>query len=285
MIRRLLVLLEDELSVEAALSVATSVAYLSHADLVGLYCSPTSSVAHISLPTAVLQNLTGQPITTTPSDPEEILETQQTAAVERTKLEALFTQASTRTTLRARFLAVEGDKTEQVIDRARSADFLVLGNTPETFRKPGTKAVDLRAITRNVASPILVVPANAVGESRIVVGYDGSTASERALRAAAELAEITDLKTLYLLSVGSDVPKLTRIQERALEYLSSFEFETQPRIAQGNADAAILALSQEVDASIVALGAYGSPRVEEAFFGSTTESVLRDVQAAVLLAH
>ena len=52
---------------------------------------------------------------------------------------------------------------------------------------------------------------------------------------------------------------------------------------KGRAGDEILRYADHVDASVIALGAFGSNRLKEAIFGSTTDTVLKGANAAVLL--
>ena len=83
--------------------------------------------------------------------------------------------------------------------------------------------------------------------------------------------------------MGSTTDQARELQAPALEYLSRADFDVRGVVEVGKPAEAIVKLVDQVDASFVALGAFGSNRLKEFLFGSTTSYVVQHAQAAVLL--
>ena len=160
----------------------------------------------------------------------------------------------------------------------------MLGNSGEhegvKFKAQGVTA---EGLLRRTTRPVLVVPHDAMGESKIVIAYDGSLAADRALRAAAELAEVTDMSEAHLITVTDNTEEAHLIQAPAVDYLHAYDLEVIPVVLTGKPAEVIAKYAKDIDATILALGAFGSNRLKESIFGSTTVAMLKNADCAVLL--
>ena len=182
------------------------------------------------------------------------------------------------------FVSKMGIPAEVIIASARSVDFIVIGNSGQHEGIDQLHSgLTTNALLHNTTRPVLVVPEEPAGDSRIVIAYDGSAASERALRAAAEFAEVTQLTDVHLLTISNEENVYETLQKAALDYLSAYDLELTRTVSQGNAADVIAKYVEDVDASVLALGAFGHNKLSERIFGSTTSAVLQQTSAAVLL--
>ena len=285
MIRRILVAFDGSPSSEAALSIAGSLAGLTDAELIGLFVEDQSRFMHISLGAAVLQNAVGEPMIPMPLPPEDLIAAEEEVEEESKALYELFQDRCQTAKVRGRFLSLHGIPEEVISGRAKSVDFVVLGNCGRSSLQLGFQhsAVTVNGLLRATTRPVLVVPEEALGESRLVIAYDGSAASERALRAAAEFAEISEMEAVHLFTIAGSDEEALEIQSPALEYLTAYGLEVIANHEKGRVGDEILRYADQVDASVIALGAFGANRIREAIFGSTTDAVLKGARAAVLL--
>lgn len=285
MIRRILVAFDGSPSSEAALSIAGSLAGLTDAELIGLFVEDQSRFMHVSLSAAVLQNAVGEAVVPIPLPPEDLIAAEEEVEEESRALYELFQDRCQTAKVRGRFLSLHGVPEEVISERAKSVDFVVLGNCGRSSLQLGFQhsAVTVNGLLRTTTRPVLVVPEEALGESRLVIAYDGSLASERALRAGAEFAEISEMEAVHLFTIAGSEEEAAAIQAPALEYLTAYGLEVITGHDKGRAGDEILRYADHVDASVIALGAFGSNRLKEAIFGSTTDTVLKGANAAVLL--
>ncbi|MFN8392073.1 MAG: universal stress protein [Bdellovibrionota bacterium] len=264
MIKRILVAMDDSASASAALSIAGSLGGIVQAELVGVFVEDIDRVSALS--GAVLA------------------EEEQKIAAESQFFHKAFLERCESAQIEGRFLSVRGEPEQVLQERARAVDFIVLGNsglrTGAASKQTGDTA---KLILQSVARPVLVVAEDVTGESKMVVAYDGTLPSDRALRAAAEFAEISDIDALHLITVTSSPSDCEKLQAPALEYLSAYSVQVTPVCVTGEPGEAILTYIDQIDASVLVLGAFGSNKVNEKVFGSTTEAVLHQGQTAVLL--
>ncbi len=259
MIKRILVAIDGSESADAALSIAGSLAGITGAELIGLF---VEDIARVSAGA------------------------EAEAAVEKESLDIYraFQERCARANVEGRFLSLRGTPDEVIRERAKSVDFVVLGNSGKhsgTDDKPSGATV--QALLRSVARPVLAVPADVAGEPKVVLAYDGSLPSDRALCAAAEFCEISDMSSIHLITATKSVEECKSVQAPAIDYLSAYDLDITPACLTGKPDEAILAYVEQVDASVLVIAAFGANRLKDSVFGSTTDSILKSGKCAVLL--
>ena len=260
MIKRILVAIDTSSASESALSVAASLCGIMKAELIGLFVEDTSRF-----------------LSNDDSATEAEIES------ESMKLYGKFQQSCDKAQIEGRFLSIRGIPKDVIRERAKTVDFVIVGNMGDPNvgnKKPG---LTVQGLLATVARPVLVVPADVAGEPMMVVAYDGSLSSDRLLCAAVELAEISEMSSLHLVTVASTTEDCQAVQAPALDYLSAYPLHVTPVCLTGKPEEALLAYVEQVDASILAIAAFGPNRVKESVFGSTTGKVLLQNDVAVLL--
>ena len=148
----------------------------------------------------------------------------------------------------------------------------------------------------------------------VVIGYEGSPASEGALRDAAELLSVNRALVVSVWEAGGTYEGLevapdtgmpiAPIDHRTMRDVDSALYERARRTAAGGArlaaalglDAESLAvaddvtvaetlvrIAQERDAQAIVVGSHRRPRFEEALLGSTSRGVIRRATCPVLI--
>ena len=262
MIKRILVAIDGSESANSALSIAGSLAGIIGAELTGLFVEDT-------------RRFTGG---------AEDAETEKNVEAESVALYQAFQDRCANAQVDGRFLSLRGKPDEVIAERTKTVDFVVMGNQAEHTEVEGKyPGQTFEALIASLSRPVLIVPADVAGEPKIVVAYDGTLPSDRALRAAAEFAEISEMTEVHLLTATKEIDECRRIQAPALEYLSSYDLQVTPVCVTGEPEAAILTYVEQVDASVVVLAAFGPNRMKQSVFGTTTQAVIKSAQAAVLL--
>lgn len=284
MIRSILVPVDGSPASQSALSVAASIAGLTHAKLFGVFVEDERRFLHTDLAATLAASTGVQPIVATPISPKEMLEVTEQVTEEGRQAEMLFEQSCKRAVVKGHFLIERGLPGDVIIRQAQSVDFVVIGNTGShsgiEYAKGG---LTTNALLHHTTRPTLVVPEEPQGEERIAVAYDGSAASERVLRFAAEFAELTRMKDFHLLTVQTTKERAEEAQQSALQYLSHYALTVKSVYRTGRVSDEIIHYIEEQDPSILALGAFGAGKLREMIFGSTTTVVLEKTKVAVLL--
>lgn len=139
--------------------------------------------------------------------------------------------------------------------------------------------------------------------SRILIAYDGSPGSERALDAAVHLAG-EQKASLVILSVVEGVPRfagtidevddavrgqteaLTERQGQARRKAEEYGISTiKTEIQVGHAAQIIVEAAGHEHADLLVLGRSGHSQVWGRFMGSTADKIVRHVSCSVLIAH
>lgn len=180
---------------------------------------------------------------------------------------------------------------QAMLKHAALNDLVVLGSTPpEAGRGPSWLA---GAIAIHARVPILAVPPGTRGldiGAPALVGWNGSTESSRALRAAvpllAKAASVT-LATVGLAHRDEEDADLPPIE--GAEYLARHGIECEVVELAGDGSKPVAGILGDAararGAGLIVMGAYGQSRLLETLLGGTTRDMLAEAPMPVLMAH
>jgi nucleotide-binding universal stress UspA family protein len=134
--------------------------------------------------------------------------------------------------------------------------------------------------------------------TKILLATDGSEETILAASTAAELAKGTD-SVLHVVTVGPFVPtafavteeepaRLAREARRTLDeqvrrIKAGHGAEAQAHLRLGGAAEEIVALAEDIEAGLIAMGSRGRGGIRRALMGSVSERVVRHAHCAVLI--
>lgn len=185
-------------------------------------------------------------------------------------------------------LMKEGLVPDIILEEAQTTDLLFIGQRGSGAEySSGLLGSNLESVVRQSNLPVIATPRTYRTLQRILVCFDGSEYAGRALRAAAHFAAACPkgTVTLRLLVVSDDETKAKTLSEKAEKYLQAYQINLNPILSQGDPTEQIIAISESENIDLIAMGAYGHSRIRELVLGSTTESVLRRANRALLLHH
>lgn len=191
----------------------------------------------------------------------------------------------------AETLLERGDPVARLIDVSHRADLLVLGSD---FARDGSRLRGVRGvrITAGAHCPVVVVPeGGAQGRTGVVVGVDGSEASEKAVAFAAAEADRTG-DTLTAVMTWSPVPVpfefddypqnyLERMQDLTAEELAislaglrqDYPDLTVKTVVESGYPGAVLGRTAR-SARLLVVGSHGRGPLTRFLLGSTSQAVL-----------
>ena len=155
------------------------------------------------------------------------------------------------------------------------------------------------AVVRHAPCPALVVRDEPLAfPTKILLATDGSEEANLAASRAAELAKDTDSE-LHVVTVGPFVPTIFAVTEEEPARLAREARRTldeqvrrieaaggrvaQAHLTLGGAAEEIVALAEDIEAGLIAMGSRGRGGIRRALMGSVSESVVRHAHCAVII--
>lgn len=214
-VRRIVVAVDSSAHAAAALEAAAALAARMHAELEALFVEDIDLINLAALPFGREIVLgTGTPRSFDTAALEEQLRREVARA--RRAVE----EAARRARVRSTFRVARGRIAAEIVAAAGAADLLILGAAgrgPTMRFRPGRIA--LAAAERAPRSVLLLRRGEAI-RGRPLVAYDASPSAEKALDAAARLADATHASVRVLIS-EPDAGKAAGLRERAAALLSA----------------------------------------------------------------
>ena len=285
MINSILVAMDDSITSKSALEVGAELAKHTRARIKGLYVEDLLRLLEWQ-PTELIGAAIGASSAIPSSRPtKEQLDIENEFIEEGDRLKKYFEHTCNKYSIHGSFSIRRGKVDETVINFAKTVDLVVIGRRGKTYPldsiEPGPTTENLlRATTR----PVLVVPAGGKLTNRILIAYDGSETSQRALYAGAQFAKLQNSE-IKVISVADDIDTAEKPLEEAKEFLSAYELSATYVIGFGANKPAkrIMEHARNFEAGLIVLGAFGNNRFMELIFGSTTREVLMQSTCPVLL--
>jgi nucleotide-binding universal stress UspA family protein len=178
-----------------------------------------------------------------------------------------------------------GVLTEVMLQHEANADLVVLGQRGEHAQWSATHlGSSVERMVRASIRPCLVTPDQFREPREMLIAYDGSQESSKALRAGLELAVALTMhvSVTTVASLGGEEAAsktLLAAKQQALDH----GVKAHLQLLHGNPEDEILRLCETLGADLIVMGAYGHTRIRELILGSTTSHVIRKAAVPVLL--
>jgi nucleotide-binding universal stress UspA family protein len=277
MIKRILVLLGETASSAAARSCAYALAHDSNATLTGFAGIDLSSIE------APMPGFVGA--AAYKSRMEEQLRQQAAESCARTTQS--FESECRERVLGFELLSFEGDAKTAACDALETHDIAVAGHDAAFH---GRARDDLSGLVEGLLSdgprPVIVCADTAPQFERVLVAYDGSVPSMRAVQMYVLLG-LGRGQNMYVASVAADKAAAVRRTSVAASYLRSHGYEPAeyPIVTSANPAEALRSAVQDREIGMLVMGAYGRRRLKETLFGSTTTGLLAQPPCALFVHH
>jgi len=202
-------------------------------------------------------------------------------------------------------LLCEGDPPDVILDVAqgKKADLIVLG----TYGRRGLNRLLMGSVTSRIIldSPadVLVVKkpcTECTGEyASVLVPYDGSDFSKRALNRACQIAkqDNSSVTVLYVIPRYEEMlnffktesirkslmQEAEKIMESAKEFAAIQGLVIKTEVSEGYAPNRIAEIAKERDHDLIVIGSHGYRGMNKAIMGSTTERVILNAGCPILV--
>jgi nucleotide-binding universal stress UspA family protein len=178
-----------------------------------------------------------------------------------------------------------GTLVQVLLGREEHTDMVVLGQRGEHAAwSGGILGSSVERVVRASVKPCLVTPEKFRQIRRMLIAFDGSVESGKALRAGLTLAPIlgVDVTITTVAALGGE-DAASEILHKAKQQAHDAGVEAQLEVLHGDPETQILQVRETIGADLIVMGAYGHTRVRELILGSTTSHVLRKSDVPVLL--
>ena len=263
-IRRILLALDTSDSGLAALETAVVLASRMEAELLGLFVEDINLLRFAALPFA--REVSYFSARTRRLDSGEM---ERALRAQASRAEAALIEAAERQRVRCTFHVVRGEITTQLLAAAHDIDLVALGMPRRQFRRI---SATVREIVNAAQSSVLLLPPADQIRTPIVVVYDGSPASARALSVARHLSQKQD-NSLTVLTTGKGEDQKAQIEEQ----LEGSGLAVRYRLLPDVSIAGVVQCAQQEAAGALVLCA--SQNLKD----GTLEDLLERLDCAVLL--
>lgn len=176
-----------------------------------------------------------------------------------------------------------GELVDTVLELAGQIRLLVMGRQGAQGDTLGEHIGSrLENVVRTLHRPILVVPGGYTEPQRIMIAFDGSATTRKAV----EIVAASDLfrgLPCHVVMVGADKNEARSQIEWAKKALADAGFDAPAAILAGEIEQGLCAYGDEHAVDLVVMGAYGHSKIREFLVGSTTTRMIRQSKVPLLL--
>jgi nucleotide-binding universal stress UspA family protein len=189
-----------------------------------------------------------------------------------------------------RALEIIGRPAESIIGEMGLHDLTVMGRDANfRFLTESKDLATREKILRHASHPVLLVPESnpalpASLSQTVLVAYDGSESSKRALTSFAQ-SGLAGSRDIHVVTVGEDGEKAWDVAMKAVERLRGFGIDalTENIVSPLSTSEALVEFGRELGAGLIVMGAFAHSRFTEMLHGSGTRAILKNSTTAICL--
>lgn len=182
-----------------------------------------------------------------------------------------------------RTLQRHGSLSETLVELEEDIRVLVLGARGEDHADSSSGLGNqIESIIRSLHKPVLIVNHDFTTPKSLLLAYDGSIASEKALDWLCT-SPLYKSMTCHLVHVCSDPFKGNELLKGTQKKLENAGIVAKSQILQGNTQEQLLQYQQEKNIDLIVMGSFGHSRLREMFLGSFTLKMIKSASIPLLL--
>ena len=176
-----------------------------------------------------------------------------------------------------------GELVDTLLEFQSEIRLLVMGRQGEHGDSAGEHiGSHLENVVRTLHRPILVVPADYSEPRRILIAFDGSATTKKAVEMVAASPLFRGLPC-HVVMVGADKAESRAQLDWARATLEQAGFEVTASLRSGQVEDVLCAYRDEHQIDLIVMGAYGHSKIREFLVGSTTTKLIRQAKVPLLL--
>ncbi len=176
-----------------------------------------------------------------------------------------------------------GELVDTLLEFQDEIRLLVMGRQGEQGDSAGEHiGSHLENVVRTLHRPILVIPADFTAPQRILIAFDGSATTRKAVDMVAR-SPLLRGRPCHVVMVGEDKADSRESLDWARAHLEAAGFDVTAEILPGEVEAVLCAYRDLHAIDLIVMGAYGHSRIREFLIGSTTTRLIRQSKVPLLL--
>ena len=176
-----------------------------------------------------------------------------------------------------------GELVDTLLEFQSDIRLLVMGRQGEHGDSAGEHiGSHLENVVRTLHRPILVVPGDYSEPRRILVAFDGSATTRKAVEMVAASPLFRGLPC-HVVMVGADKTEARDQIDWARATLAGAGFAVTASILSGEVEDVLCAYRTEHAIDLIVMGAYGHSKIREFLVGSTTTQLIHQAKIPLLL--
>jgi nucleotide-binding universal stress UspA family protein len=176
-----------------------------------------------------------------------------------------------------------GELVDTLIEFEHDIRLLVMGRQGEQGDTLGEHiGSHLENVVRTLHRPILVVPADYAEPQRILIAFDGSATTRKAVEMVGA-SELFRGLPCHVVMVGADKTEAREQLDWARVSLEKAGFDVTASILSGEVEQVLCGYREAHAIDLVVMGAYGHSKIREFLVGSTTTRMVRQSRVPLLL--
>ncbi len=181
--------------------------------------------------------------------------------------------------------AETGKPFEEILEASKYHDVIVIGQrTSFCYGARDETGDTLHRVLERGLTPVVAMPTECRDIGKVLVAYDGSLQSARAVQMFLMLGVWAHCETT-IMTVSDDPAHGDHLLAAMQDYFASYAVEASVVRAEGRPSNSILDQVERTGADLLVMGAYGQKRLASFFVGSTTKAVVEDAAIPVFLYH
>jgi nucleotide-binding universal stress UspA family protein len=188
----------------------------------------------------------------------------------------------------ARTLELVGRADAAILREMESHDLTVIGRDANFhFETDDADSSTRDAILHRAKKPVILVPHEPKGNRKnVLIAYDGSSASKRAVAAFAD-SGIAAGRLLHVATVDDDGTTAWEMVNRAVTSLKERGLSATAHnvVSPLPIPEAMLELREKLDAGLMVMGAYAQSRLRELIWGSVTRDLIEKTPSLLFMHH
>lgn len=185
------------------------------------------------------------------------------------------------------FIEEKGSPARIIEDLSHTHDLIVIGQTTEfhyALEQPNDLTV--KQVARDNPRPLLVVPETVVDSQRVLIAYDGSLQSARALHMFLLLG-MGENKDVDILTLHKKQEKALLIAKSAQDLCKKYNINATVHALEESKRASEIILEQAkiLHTHMIVMGAFSNPTIREVLFGSNTLDLIEKSKAMLFIHH